>query len=1794
MSSISIADVYYKIEDKWFNLLDWLEAHHIPVYKIVDPLEKRGIPSLPVFIALLLILIYVIFASISWGGGAGFTICVQDSSNNTVSGAPIRIVQSGQELLSGTTDSNGCYVAALGAGSYSARVNKSGCDSNPHSFIVEDASGSTTVTLQCGVSMSQKTFCITPQDAGTVEVREKNSAGILNNIYTCDSIAACPLSIIVGMSYVFKTDTYSSKEYTYAELSGLGASECVALTGSSQNVPRGYFTVIVKDNASTPIEGAEVRLVDTTNSQTEITTSVSTDDLGSAVFNGELDTRFRILVYPPSSSSLRTYLSATSYKFEKTPRTVTVYLGNTSAPISVKVVDSSNSPIQGVLATFFDADLRTAKYTDSNGDVTFGASAGSSYRLGLYKAQKAYREETVYGGQSYTFALSDIGEARTGKITVTVMRVDNNAFMRGVTVTLYNNSGNEPRPMGRDPLTTLDTGQVSWNWLLPGSYCVVASKQNVQSNACSNASTTVTAGQTSQITIKLNAAEYKLVVKVTRVDGQPAFRANVTLLDVSRVPMDRDQTNDEGAAFFNLTESKRGIVEVFYVDPDNGETFKTEMRVGPLTTDTVLPIQLARLDTTLRSAGIFDRSGTDVTNGLLESGSIYNFRFNLGIPEPSAGRLWDKIEAGFAIENPNYAKFNDYLYQSIDSDGKLKTTITPNDVDGVLDPSKNVKITGDYSPSGTTVTWDLPVTIQSDFKGTRESTRIVYDANWTWGSLLKKDPASLRNYVPFQVTKTPFSESGGLLISLYIENITGDLFPGKPLTDGTVPFWAQIYSQFTLVANITNVDAGNYFGNITFDQQKFQLAFNGVDSGGYAKDFNETKVRVEIPIAIPLVQGKTLSIRMGARAVHSNLATVDVYVDPTTEPVDAFGLQIYGIVNADVKTTPSTINEFTTYMTMDARDRLTDEIVPKAEITFINMSGTSLQHECYYSSGEDLSLPDPTSAYNVIEHIGGTKGTFEVDFIHKCPLIGAGTLGVSVYTKSPDYRVTPLNIEVHSCYDVTTREPSAVMGQNTDISLHFDVSRCSDANIQYERTWAEKDCQACGFTDSSGNRLADPDHITTRYTASSFDIPLYFKYTGAVSVGVNVQANATFTAYSASKDPELGNADRITKNKTVKINILVTPAAATFGQYFRPLPIQRYNAPLDCEYNYCTLEQMLMQIRDIANCSPDYNTFQPRTFRFKTVDQNPLQLLAVAKDVYAGITKNVIDTDPGYLSAQYVLIHDAGKLAVGDNQVLMQKYGTSSDRCATNLTFSHVSDPGINPKIARIQLYMPVNSKSVSGADSVMKTSYSSTESDALKSLLMTQWGLSSYTAAVGDNAPYDHHLYATVDSGLTDVTAKIEMGQNNRIHFTAKSTALLKALIKSLTAYVNPDDNLLVGSEGELLSLQGENTIVFGPSSFVVNFSGGKLLQDYPTISALISDLIYKQFSIDQNTVQVEIGNGALEQSFMVLAIGTTSTLDSRYIDRFNMHWVRGADSFQIPDMGLAWADETGNYIFAKDIGAAESLLTTWGASGTVVGPYEAISSSLVVQYQEKTIASLTDLIIQKMIAKQNYSTIIKTVSSIVPGENCKLSLATIPGLSVEFDGVTDWTKTFDVGGVYLMTIRTDDYGTKLYIKSLKSGDVADGVCVAAVDPIAATVAIQRPAMPSPQTIKPCGKVFTELCGSAFGCSKGNTVDAYCNPEAECVVPPVEPSCHHKDDLCHPWSCGDGVCIEFVMCCYTDQPTNCYGCFGKGDYKLVPDKKLCCPEGSDYVPDNKCCPASHPTYVKEFDKCVGSVVKSA
>src|SRR3989344_5821480 len=88
----SVKEFYYKLEDKYYDILDSLDAKGVPVYKIVDPIEAAGFPSFPIVSLLLLI---ILFGAIYFAGSAFFPqvsnveFAVQDKEGRAIEGASI-------------------------------------------------------------------------------------------------------------------------------------------------------------------------------------------------------------------------------------------------------------------------------------------------------------------------------------------------------------------------------------------------------------------------------------------------------------------------------------------------------------------------------------------------------------------------------------------------------------------------------------------------------------------------------------------------------------------------------------------------------------------------------------------------------------------------------------------------------------------------------------------------------------------------------------------------------------------------------------------------------------------------------------------------------------------------------------------------------------------------------------------------------------------------------------------------------------------------------------------------------------------------------------------------------------------------------------------------------------------------------------------------------------------------------------------------------------------------------------------------------------------------------------------------------------------------------------------------------------------------------------------------------------------------------------------------------------------------------------------------------------------------
>ena len=97
---------YAKVEDKWYALVDWVtQKLHVPLDKLVNAMEEKGIPSLPIF-AVFFLLLFCGIAFLALGGLAPssvtFTVSVI-ANNEPIDGAQITLSYD-QERLVETTE----------------------------------------------------------------------------------------------------------------------------------------------------------------------------------------------------------------------------------------------------------------------------------------------------------------------------------------------------------------------------------------------------------------------------------------------------------------------------------------------------------------------------------------------------------------------------------------------------------------------------------------------------------------------------------------------------------------------------------------------------------------------------------------------------------------------------------------------------------------------------------------------------------------------------------------------------------------------------------------------------------------------------------------------------------------------------------------------------------------------------------------------------------------------------------------------------------------------------------------------------------------------------------------------------------------------------------------------------------------------------------------------------------------------------------------------------------------------------------------------------------------------------------------------------------------------------------------------------------------------------------------------------------------------------------------------------------------------------------------------------------
>lgn len=125
---------YFSVENGYYNFMDFLEKLRIPVYEFfVHPIENRRVPSFPVFVLILLMIIFLLagLAFKNPGQALSLTLSVSGPQNAQVS------VFQGPASLTRTVSQGSFYVFNVSKGEVLIKTSSNGFAENITTLNVE-------------------------------------------------------------------------------------------------------------------------------------------------------------------------------------------------------------------------------------------------------------------------------------------------------------------------------------------------------------------------------------------------------------------------------------------------------------------------------------------------------------------------------------------------------------------------------------------------------------------------------------------------------------------------------------------------------------------------------------------------------------------------------------------------------------------------------------------------------------------------------------------------------------------------------------------------------------------------------------------------------------------------------------------------------------------------------------------------------------------------------------------------------------------------------------------------------------------------------------------------------------------------------------------------------------------------------------------------------------------------------------------------------------------------------------------------------------------------------------------------------------------------------------------------------------------------------------------------------------------------------------------------------------------------------------------------------------------------
>ncbi|MFW5902278.1 MAG: MSCRAMM family protein [archaeon] len=741
--NISLKNFYYKIEDKWFAGIDKLDKKGFPAYKMIDPLEKRGIPSLPVFIAFLIIISYILFPYMPWVEPEQtpepipeeVTVFITVSNElEKIEDANVEALKEGEFKDSGTTNFEGEASLTLERGkTYKITASKEECTEQEMTYKVpeEEESPTEDISLECDSKLEEgeTEICFTPEVSEPIKYEKLGVRDLVLEDGECEAEESgkCFMSLDENVSYSFETDKYISEStYTTSQLEDYEDEECIPMLEKEDDDPNddiesevGEEIIWVKDEEGNSLGGKTVQLVYPNETNTHIVegkTSESEGSVGRVTLKPPLEEEYKIKVLSGEETSSK--LTEEIYEVTKSAETRHVTVGK-HEETDIEVVSSRDAaPLEGThIRIFDDGEEVYESQTNSKGKADpMPNLQGHTYEATLFKQGYAAKEIEITGGESRAFELDGLEDHEMADVEITAKtNTETQERVQEAKVDLKYEDGGQ---MGYPTKETNDLGEVKFPKVPEGDYCAELTYEG-KTYPCENHSITVRPEEESVATrtILIDPIMRLLRVRITREDegiegvtikGKDKFGQTYT----------PKETDTGGMTSFRVPDGR--LVSVSAEATVEGEEFRPTEDVR-MDNDETIEFELDEpIDRDVVFNQLTENKGDQYEEGeRINPNTWYDAEFQMDLSNVMEER-WNEVEYNIWTED------DINIYKSPEVNSWTGWGANSEDL-----PGKNQEITieGNYDKEDTEPIFNVPI-VALPKDSSDEKIELNFQANW--------------------------------------------------------------------------------------------------------------------------------------------------------------------------------------------------------------------------------------------------------------------------------------------------------------------------------------------------------------------------------------------------------------------------------------------------------------------------------------------------------------------------------------------------------------------------------------------------------------------------------------------------------------------------------------------------------------------------------------------------------------------------------------------------------------------------------------------------------------------------------------------------------------------------------------------------------------------------------------------------------------------------------------------------------------------------------------------------------